>query len=59
MLENDYAMGEAMQLEVSLGGGLIIKEKDGARAPVEKLLHRQDLAAEAERIARYESHLRE
>src|SRR5688500_19173787 len=52
-------MGEAVELKIALRRGLIVEQQHGAATRAEEVLEREDLPAEAQRVAREQSHLRE
>ena len=59
VLEDDHPMSEAVQLEITFTGALIVQEEDRALSAGEELLQCQDLSPESQRIASEQSHLRE
>src|SRR5690349_19534663 len=57
VLENDDAVGQAVELQVALGAALVVEEENGTGAAREEMFQRKDLSPEAQRIAGEETHL--
>ena len=57
LLEQDDAVRDALQLEIVVGGGVIVEHQHGAVAAGEVFLEGEDLPPVSQRIAREQAHL--
>jgi hypothetical protein len=58
VLEDDHPVSETVQLQVTLGCGLVVDEKNGAFTAAEELLQSEYLPAKTKRLPSEQSHLR-
>jgi hypothetical protein len=59
MFEHHHTVRQTVQLKVALGRCLVVEQDHRAFASLEELLERENLTAEAEWLARKQSHLRQ
>ena len=59
LLEQQHAVGDALDLQVLLGGGAVVEQQHRAAATREDLLERQDLPAKTQRAPRQQAQLRQ